>query len=133
MVFRFYDQRGLLQLYSFYLSITPCNMEQKKGSQAATYVAKYLRAQDDASSEEDLVKVDSLKFADFEPFMALFRTCRLELTATDKQEYLRKEQCNIRKNPIMVDIIQKMFDFDLEVSELDNTGIRAYSEFSRGS
>ena len=66
------------------------------------------------------MEVESLKFADFEPFMALFCTCRLELSAEEKQEYLHKGQCNIRKNPIMVDIIQKMFDFDLEVSELDN-------------
>ena len=95
-------------------------MEQKKGSQAATYVAKYLRAQDDASSGEDLVKVDSLKFADFEPFMALFSYLQTGIISSRKQEYLHKGQCNIRKNPIMVDIIQKMFDFDLEVSELDN-------------
>ena len=89
MVFRLYDQRGLLQFHSFYLSITPCNMAQKKGSQAATYVANYLRAQDDASSEEELVEVEYLKFADFEPFMALFHTCRLELSAAEKQKYPR--------------------------------------------
>ena len=69
-------------------------MAQKRGSQAAPYVASYLRAQDDASWEEKLVEVESLKFADFEPIMA---------SAT-----LEKIQS------------WKMFDFGLEVCELDN-------------
>ena len=122
LVFRVYDQVGY---YFFILSvltpsyITPCNMASKKGSDAASYVASYLKAHD-VSSEEEPEEFKPLECADFNPFMALYRKCKTELPALEKQKFLYKAQCNIRENPIMVDIIRKMFDFDLEVSELDN-------------
>ena len=89
-------------------------MASKKGSDAASYVASYLKAQDDeASSEEEPKEFEPLECANFDPFMALYRKCKMELPALEKQKFLYKAQCNIRENPIMVDIIRKMFDFDL--------------------
>ena len=51
--------------------------------------------------------------------MALFRRYRLELTDTEKQTQMYKGLCNIRANAHMVNIIENMFDFDIEVSELE--------------
>ena len=94
-------------------------MALKKGSDAASYVASYLKAQD-ASSEEEPEEFELLECTDFDSYMALYRKCKTELPALEKQKFLHKAKCNIRENPIMVDSIRKMFDFDLEVSELDN-------------
>ena len=113
---------GLLLLHSFssYTVLYYALLHSfKERSDAASYVASYLKAQD-ASSEEEPEEFEPLECADFDPFMALYLKCKTELPALEKQKFLYKAQCNIRENPIMVDIIRKMFDFDLEVSELDN-------------
>ena len=92
LVFRVYDQVGY---YFFILSalilscITPCNMASKKGSHMDSFVANYLQAQD-ASSEEEKEEIELLECADFDPFMALYRKCKTELPALEKQKFLYK-------------------------------------------
>ena len=44
----------------------------------------------------------------------------MELSETEKQALMFKGLCNIRANAHMVNIIEKMFDCDLEVSDLEN-------------
>ena len=94
-------------------------MATKSGADTAAYVANYLKAQD-ASSDEETEDLELLECGDFDPFMASYRKCKKELPAPEKQKFLYQAQCKIRDNLIMVDTIRKMFDFDLEVSELDN-------------
>jgi len=94
-------------------------MATKSGSDTAAYVANYLKAQD-ASSDEETEDLELLECGDFAPFMTSYRKCKKELPAPEKQKFLYQAQCKIRENLIMVDIIRKMFDFDLEVSGLDN-------------
>ena len=65
------------------------------------------------------MEVETFEFADFETFMVLLRRYRLELSETEKQKQMFKGLCNIRENALIVNIIQKMFDFDLEVSYLE--------------
>ena len=93
-----------------------------KCSASATFVAKYLKDQNASTDEEteDHEDLELLECGDFDPFMASYRKCKKELTAQEKHKILFQALCKIRENPIMVDIIRKMFDFDLEVSELDN-------------
>ena len=88
-----------------------------KGSNLAVYVANYFKAQDNASSNEEHGEVESFEFADFKPFLALCRQYRLELSETEKQVQMFKGLSNIRANGHMVNIIEKMFNFDIEVSE----------------
>ena len=46
--------------------------------------------------------------------MVLFRRYRPELSETEKQAIMAKGLCNLRENPHMANIMQKMFDYDLE-------------------
>ena len=46
-------------------------MASRKGTLTAAYVASYLK--DNASSDEEQEEVETFEFADFEPFMALYR------------------------------------------------------------
>ena len=94
-------------------------MADKKGSSTAKFVANYFKEQDNASSDEEHGKVESFEFADFEPFMASFRRYRMELSETEKQAQMFKGLSNIRANTHMANMIEKMFDYDLEVSDLE--------------
>ena len=51
--------------------------------------------------------------------MASFRRYRAELSETEKQSQRFKGLCNIRANAQMRNIIEKMFDYDLEVGDLE--------------
>ena len=56
---------------------------------------------------------------DYEPFMAKFWKYKPELTQVKKEEILTRGLINLRFNPHMRDIMVKMFDYDLEVSDLE--------------
>ena len=51
--------------------------------------------------------------------MALYHRYRMELSAAEKQKHMFKGLCNIRENDLIVNSIKKMFDFELEVSDLE--------------
>ena len=71
-------------------------------------------AQDNESSDEDYGEI-TFEFDDFEPFMASFRCYRMHMSETEKQDSLN----NLRANGHMKRIIENMFDFDVEVVELE--------------
>ena len=56
---------------------------------------------------------------DYEPFMANFRKYKPELTQVEKESILARGLINLRANPHMRDIMIKLFDYDLEVSDLE--------------
>ena len=82
-------------------------MAARKETRAAYAVASYF-----ASSDEEQEEVEAFEFADFEPFMALFRRYRLELSETEKKQLTHKGLCNTRENPLIENIIRKLFDYD---------------------
>ena len=55
---------------------------------------------------------------DFEPFMAVFHQYRREQSEQEVHQYMHKGLCNIRENPLNVEIVQKMFDFELDIGEI---------------
>ena len=56
---------------------------------------------------------------DYKPFMAKFRKYKPELTQVEKENILVRGLINLRANPHMREIMIKMFDYDLEVSDLE--------------
>ena len=115
LVFRVYDQSGLLHFFKLYYSyVSTFALPMDKCSASATFVAKYFKDQNASTDEEteDHEDLELLECGDFDPFMASYRKCKKELTAQEKQKFLFQALCKIRENPIMVDIIRKMFDFD---------------------
>ena len=44
----------------------------------------------------------------------------MELSAAAKQKHMFSGLCNIRENDLIVNIIQKMFDFEFEVSDFED-------------
>ena len=89
-------------------------MATRKWSKPSFVVANYF-----ASSDEDQQEIENLELPDFEPFIASFPRHRAELSKTEKQQLMHKGICNIIKKPLIVDIIRKMFDFDLEMEVME--------------
>ena len=119
VVFRLFTPSGLLQL--LFSSCAPIfnytlqNMEARKAS--SSFITKYLKEQDHSSEEEK--EAESFEFDDFEPFMVLFRWYRMELSEAEKQSLMAKGLITLRENPHMPYIMSKMFDFDLETSDIE--------------
>ena len=117
VAFRLYSPSGPLQLL-FFLRLYSCTiMTARKSSSDAGYISKYIEARNNSSEEEK--DIETFEFADFEPFMGMFRQYRPELTETEKESVMTRGLINLRKNPHMPDIMRKMFDYDLEVSDLE--------------
>ena len=89
-------------------------MATKKWSKPSLVVANYF-----ASSDEDQQEIENLELPDFEPFMASFRRYRAELSKTEKQQLMHQGLFNTSKKTLIVDIIRKMFDFDLEMEVME--------------
>ena len=54
-------------------SCTSHIMDARKGTKPADYVAKYLKAQEQNSSNEEHEEIETFEFDDVEPSMVLFR------------------------------------------------------------
>ena len=94
-------------------------MDARKGLKLAEYVANYLKAQDHNSLDEEREAIETFEFEDFEPFMVSFWRYRPELSKTEKQSVMMRGLINLRENPHMEEIMGKMFDFDLEISDIE--------------
>ena len=90
-------------------------METKKSS--TTYITRYLQEQNHSSDEEQ--EVESFEFDDFEPFMVSFRRFRGDLSETEKQSLMARGLIALRRNQYMPYIMSKMFDFDMETSDIE--------------
>ena len=51
--------------------------------------------------------------------MVMFRCYKQELSETEKQSLMASGLINLRENPHMPYIMSKMFDFDLDTSEIE--------------
>ena len=91
--------------------------QQRKSSTDASFIAKYIGDQNKSSDEETEIEV--FESPDYEPFIANFRKYKPGLTQVEKEDVLTRGLINLRTNPHMRNIMQKMFDYDLEVSDLE--------------
>ena len=91
--------------------------QQRKSSTDASFIAKYIGDQNKSSDEETEIEV--FESPDYEPFMANFRKYKPGLTQVEKEDVLTRGLINLRTNPHMRNIMRKMFDYDLEVSDLE--------------
>ena len=89
-------------------------MSGKSGSGNMAYMVKNYFAASFSSDEEDNdnKEIKELELPDFKPFMALFRRFRREQSPEEVQQYMFKGLCNMRENPIIMEIVLKLFDFD---------------------
>ena len=89
-------------------------MSGKSGSGNVAYIVKNYFAASFSSDEEDNdnKEIKELELPDFKPFMALFRRFRREQSPEEVQQYMLKGLCNMRENPIIMEIVLKLFDFD---------------------
>ena len=90
-------------------------IETKKSS--STYITRYLQEQNHSSDEEQ--EVESFEFDDFKLFMVSFRRFRGDLSETEKQSLMARGLIALRRNQYMPYIMSKMFDFDMETSDIE--------------
>ena len=91
--------------------------QQTKSSPDAAFIAKYIDEQNKSSDEEPEIEV--FESPDYEPFMANFRKINPGLSVVDREDILTRGLINLRTNPHMRNIMQKMFDYDLEESDIE--------------
>ena len=72
-----------------------------------------------ASEEKDKKEIEKLDLPDFEPFMAMYHRYRKEQYDQEIQKFMHTGLCNIRENPLIMEIVQKMFDFDLDIGDIE--------------
>ena len=110
-----------INLFTFNLqpSILHCKMaqQQRKSSTNATFIAKYIDEQNQSSDEEPEIEV--FESPDYEPFMGNFRKFYPGMSTEAREDVLTRGLINLRANPHMRNIMQKMFDYDLEESDLE--------------
>ena len=98
------------------LTSNPTSMAGKVGPKARLAIANYFAFSSD--EEQEIEKVANLQTPDFEPFFASFRKYRKELNATEVRQLIDNGLINIRENPLIIEIVQTMFDYDLEVDDI---------------
>ena len=122
VVFRLYSPSGtsapIYTLFRPAFNLLPwpnnsCNKEKPHPG----FISKYINEQNNFSDEEKEIEV--IESPDYEPFMANFRKYKPEMTQVEKEDILTRGLINLRFNPHMRDIMVKMFDYDLEVSDLE--------------
>ena len=91
--------------------------QQRKSSSDAGFISKYINEQNNSSDEEKEVEV--FESPDYEPFLAKFRKYKPELTQVERGDMLVRGLINLRTNPHMRDIMVKMFDYDLEIGDIE--------------
>ena len=91
-------------------------MAGKVGTKARLVIANYFASSSD--EEQEFEEVANLQSPDFEPFFASFRKYRKELSATEVKQLINNGIINFRENPLMIEIVQTMFDYDLEVDDI---------------
>ena len=92
-------------------------LQQRKTSSDTGFISKYINEQNNSSDEEK--EIEMFESPDYEPFVAKFRKYKPEMTQVEKESILTRGLINLRINPHMRDIMVKMFDYDLEVSDLE--------------
>ena len=91
--------------------------QQRKSSSDSGFISKYINEQNNSSDEEKEVEV--FESPDYEPFLANFRKYQPELTQVEKGDILARGMINLRANPHMREIMVKMFDYDLDIEDIE--------------
>ena len=91
-------------------------MAGKMGPMSKMVITNYFASSSD--EEHEFEEVAYLQSPDFEPFFASFRRYRKELSATEVKQLINNGLINIRENPLIIEIVQTMFDYDLEVDDI---------------
>ena len=91
--------------------------QQRKSSADNAFIAKYIGEQNQSSDEEPEIEV--FESPDYDPFVAKFRKINPGLSELDRGDILARGLINLRANPHMLNIMQKMFDYDLEESDIE--------------
>ena len=91
-------------------------MESTKSRSSSAFIDKYIQEQNNSSEEEKEVE----SFIDeFEPFVVGLRHYSADMPLTERRSQLAKGLITQRKNPLMPYIMSKMFDFDLEIIDIE--------------
>ena len=69
--------------------------------------------------DQDTGVVDEIEFPDFSPFMANYRKYKKDMSDTAKIAFMTNGMESIRNNELMRVFIDKMFEYDMEVDELE--------------
>ena len=95
------------------------SMAGRVGSKPKLVVANYFTSSSEDENEKEKGEVIDLQLPDFEPFYASYRRYRKELSHEELKQLINNGLINIRENPLIIEVIRKMFDFDLEVGEIE--------------
>ena len=92
-------------------------MASKVGTKPRVVVANYFASS--SEEEQEFEEVVDLQSPDFEPFFASFRRYRKELSSIEVKQLINNGLINIRENPLIIEIVRTLFDFDLEVDDIE--------------
>ena len=95
-------------------------MAGRVGPKPKLVVANYFASSSEDENEKEKGEVIDLQLPDFELFYASFRRYRKELSPEELKQLINNGLINIRENPLIIEVIQKMFDFDLEMEEIES-------------
>jgi hypothetical protein len=124
VIFRLFLLSGLLENillnFSSFAPIFDCTlagkMDSTKSRSSSAFIDKYIQEQNHSSEEEKEVE----SFIDeFEPFVVGLRHYPADMPLTERRSQLAKGLITQRKNPLMPYIMSKMFDFDLEIIDIE--------------
>ena len=91
----------------------------KGNSGNVIYMVKNFFASSSDEEDNNTKEIEELDSPDYEPFMALFRRFRREQSPEDVKQYMHKGLCNIRENPIIMEIVLKLFDFEAHIEDIE--------------
>ena len=78
------------------------------------------RCQNNSASEEDTKVLEECEFPYFSPFMANFRKHKKDVSDAAKVAFLSADGMEtLRNNELMQGLIERMFDFEREVAEME--------------
>ena len=92
-------------------------MAGRMGTKPKVVIANYFASF--SEDEKEFEEVFDSQSPDFEQFFASFRRYRKELSSTEVKQLINNGLINIRENPLIIEIVQTLFDFDLEVEDIE--------------
>ena len=92
-------------------------MAGKVGTKAKFVIANYFASS--SEGEQEFEEVANLQSPDFEPFFASFCRYRKELNSVEVKQLIENGLISIRENPLIIEVVRTMFDFDLEVDDIE--------------
>ena len=88
------------------------------------------RCKNNRASDEDTGIIEGIEFPYFSPFMAYYCKYKKDLSETAKIAFMTNVMESLRNNYLMRVFIRKMFDFDVEVDELERESSQFQQEWN---